>query len=70
MVLMTLIPALGSLRQVDFYKYEATLLYRVSSQTAGLCRETLFQKTGKGDTDCHFGPRDLRQIPYLSFPHL
>lgn len=34
MVLMTLIPALGSLRQVDFYKYEATLLYRVSSQTA------------------------------------
>ena len=61
MVLMTLIPALGRLRQVDFYKYEATLLYRVSSQTAKATQRNPVFKNQKKGVSC--GP--LTSIVWL-----
>jgi hypothetical protein len=37
-----LIPALVRQRQADPCEFEASLIYRVTFRTAGLCRETLF----------------------------
>jgi hypothetical protein len=34
-------------RQTDLYKFEATLVYKVSSRTAGLYRETLSPRENK-----------------------
>jgi hypothetical protein len=41
---MPLIPALRRQRQAELYEFKASLMYRVNSRTAGLHRETLFQK--------------------------
>lgn len=41
---MLLIPAVRRQRQVDLCKFEASLVYRVSSRPPGLHRETLSQE--------------------------
>jgi hypothetical protein len=40
-------PALGRKRQVDLCEFGTSLVYRVTSRTAGLHRETLSQKKKK-----------------------
>ena len=44
---MTLILALGRQRQVDLYKFEASLIYRVSSRTARATQRNPVFKTNK-----------------------
>jgi hypothetical protein len=44
---MPIIPTLGRQRQAYVCQFEASLVYRVISRTAGLHRETLSQKTKK-----------------------
>ena len=41
------IPALGRQRQVDFYEFEASLIYRVSSRTVRSKRDMLSWKITK-----------------------
>jgi hypothetical protein len=46
--LVSLIPALGMLRQADLSEFEASLVYRVSSRTGKVTyKETLPQKNKK-----------------------
>jgi hypothetical protein len=54
--MMSQAPALGRQRQADFYEFEASLVYRVSSRTTRAIQRTPSQKTkNKTKKDCDDG---------------